>query len=195
MHQAHQNRRIPLSHDAEFHLKKHCPEDLDPLYRSHKANCGPATVAALLERNITDVIEYFPHFPRRPWTNINQMQKAFKNAGILVEKPISRTCPDRGAVLVQFCGPWGDSTTQSSRALKNTHWIAIDCDFVYDINWNGWLPLQVWEAMIYSQFKLMNPKISGWEVRSSLNYSGRKPIALLSRSEQIQLGEFQLLGV
>lgn len=77
--------------------------------------------------------------------------------------------PKSGFVLLQFCGPWGDASYESAAALKRTHWVAIRNELIYDINWGSWIPIFAWETIVYPMFRMYEPRITGWEIRSAIS--------------------------
>lgn len=58
------------------------PDDLGLAQRLFQANCGPASFAALVGTLITDIIRFFPHFPREPHTSIPHMRRALQDCGV-----------------------------------------------------------------------------------------------------------------
>jgi hypothetical protein len=144
-----------------------CPSDVRLASRLKGANCGPASYAAAFERDVLEVMSRFPQFPKRPYTTTRQMEEAFEADGIVTER-LDREFPADGVALLQFIGPWGDETTNSSAALKRTHWVGVKGELMYDLNWGAWLPLISWEAVVYPMFADFEPRISGWTVRCGL---------------------------
>lgn len=163
-----------------------CPTDLQLASRLHRANCGPAAYAATFERNVLEVMECFPQFPRKPYTTCAQMISAFSKSGHVVRK-VNGLWPVDGVALLQFLGPWGNEKSPSSAALRYTHWVGVKRDLIYDLNWGAWLPLLSWEALVYPMFTDFEPKISGWKVRCGLQIEnsnlGHTPTQFAQASE------------
>ena len=81
------------------------PWDIDVARINFGANCGPAAFAAVTQKEVCRVMQYFPHFPGCNWTNLTQMLRAFAMSGYgtCVERCAA---PSRGVALVQWLGPW-----------------------------------------------------------------------------------------
>ena len=74
--------------------------------------------------------------------------------------------PTAGLCLIQFAGPWtGRGFAQA--ALAYTHWIAILGEYVFDINWSGWLPRENWESVVLDELLNCFPTATGWRVLTS----------------------------
>lgn len=137
------------------------PADVEEAYRLHKANCGPAALAAILERPVEEVMSYFgPNWPG--FTNPTRMLEAVKHAcwdlrsderrlgyatfpkvrAIDVRRephPDERPWPAPGVALIQWGGSWTRPGVPVAAAYQHTHWVAAQHDaggtlMVYDIN-------------------------------------------------------------
>ena len=99
------------------------------------------------------------------WTNRTQMGKALINVGARF-KFKKHSFPSRGLCLIQWTGPWVESSFRGSD-LAYTHWIAVAENYVFDINWGGWLPFTAWEDVVIHSLLRCNDKATGWTILSS----------------------------
>jgi hypothetical protein len=158
----HQRR----ARNASSILKRRVPVDIEEANAECGANCGPAALAAVLGVDVSDVMGAFPQFPDRTYTNASDMGRALEHEGYSFEVQ-KHALPKKGVSLIQFVGSWGDASSSNSSALKRTHWIAVDRDLVFDLNWGSWLTLRAWEFGVLPMFQLVEPGIMSWEPRLS----------------------------
>jgi hypothetical protein len=94
-----------MNANREAAIPSFVPWDTEIARINFGANCGPAVFAAVTEREVCRVMQYFPHFPQRSWTNLTQMLRAFLEAGCGTQ--VQRcAAPSHGVALVQWLGPW-----------------------------------------------------------------------------------------
>jgi len=141
------------------------PPDLKEMARLLGVNCGPAAYAALIGRKILDVIDLFPQYPERPWTSRTQMKGVLKSSNLSWEAT-NDALPENGLCLVQFNGPWSNYSYRLAQ-LRHSHWIAVKNGFVYDVNWEGWLPTQNWEEVVLDELMKVRKRCDGWGVLAS----------------------------
>lgn len=144
------------------------PSDVLLAHRMFEANCGPAALAAILSLQVCNVMQFFPHFPRRPYTNLTHMREAL--ARCQLEALASASFPDFGLTLIQFEGPWTDSVGRSTPrwAAHYRHWIGVANGAVYDVNLGRWTTCEEWEASVLNVFRVAWPRLTGWRVERSL---------------------------
>jgi hypothetical protein len=124
------------------------PTDVDEAHRRYGATCGPIALAALVERNVAEVMKWFPHFPERCYTNGNHMQAAMDDAGLKffwVNDQWPGDTRRRGVAWIQLEGSWLNPGVPMGAALSRTHWVAYRGLFVYDPNVGHWQHREVWE--------------------------------------------------
>lgn len=141
------------------------PEDVLFALEIFGANCGPASFAAFLERNVCDVMKYFRHFPMRQWTTLGEMEKALSECEALWQK-INGKLPEAGLSLISFTGPWSQNW---AGRLRHSHWIAYKQHQVFDINVNGWTTSDNWQSLVIPHLINEIPRCTGWEVLTSLD--------------------------
>ncbi len=140
------------------------PWDIDVARINFGATCGPAAFAAVTEREVCRVMQYFPHFPDRRWTNLTQMLQAFASAGFTtrVEKCAA---PTRGVALVQWLGPWTAKDFFSRWSLVHTHWVGVEGDWIFDHNADGWQTAGEWSTGIAAELMAEVPRATGWRIK------------------------------
>lgn len=153
------------------------PWDIDVARINFGANCGPAAFAAVTQREVCRVMQYFPHFPERRWTNLTKMLQAFADAGYAtrVEKCAA---PSRGVALVQWLGPWTEKQFFSRWSLVHTHWVGVADDWVFDHNACCWQPLDEWSAGIAAQLIAEVPGATGWRIKYGVEVTKETQIDL-----------------
>ena len=97
------------------------------------------------------------------------MERASKAAGYSYECK-REAWPTAGLCLIQFTGPWTERDFTQA-ALQHTHWIAVLGEYVFDINWNGWLPRANWEEVVLEELLMFCRSSTGWEVFDKLQTS------------------------
>lgn len=122
-------------------LKLTAPADVDLAHRMFRANCGPASFAALVGALVLDVIQYFPHFPHSPHTSIPQMRKAINLYG--AEYCSGNDWPQAGLCILQLQGPW-IAKKRFFESARHRHWVASNQGHVYDVNARSWMPYNRW---------------------------------------------------
>jgi hypothetical protein len=127
--------------------------------------CGVLAFAAIARMKVDRVESFFPQIQSRPWINRTTMEKALRAAGKEFRKG-EPTWPAYGLCLVHFTGPWTKRGFPLA-ILSHTHWIAVDREYVYDINWNGWLPKHNWEDVVLQQLISNRPRATGWQILST----------------------------
>lgn len=140
------------------------PWDIEVAHINFGANCGPAAFAAVTQREVCRVMQYFPHFPERCWTNLTQMVRAFGDAGYTtrVEKCAA---PSRGVALVQWLGPWTEKQFFSRWSLFHTHWVGIHDDWIFDHNDCRWQTLTEWSVGTGARLIAEVPRATGWRIK------------------------------
>jgi hypothetical protein len=53
-------------------------------------------------------------------------------------------------------------------SLSQTHWVGVFQGCFYDVNWQGWLPIPIWEELVLSQLEFGTKPVIGWAVRNAL---------------------------
>lgn len=120
-------------------------------------SCGPTAFAAIAGITITEAASFFPF--DTPWTNRSRMEQALKAFGWRFTK-LNETWPRLGLCLIHWRGPWTDRGYAHS-ILQRTHWVAVIGDYVFDVNWRGWLPKENWEDAVVAEL-LLNSASRDW---------------------------------
>jgi hypothetical protein len=141
------------------------PEGLDTVINDGIATCGPISFSAITGCSAREALLFFPHVRERPWTNRTQMERALFEAGFDHECKHMKW-PTTGLCLIQITGPWTERRFEQA-ALKHTHWVAVLGEYVFDINWGGWLPRKNWEEIVMDELLMYSPGASGWRVHTS----------------------------
>lgn len=123
------------------------------------AGCGPMAFAALAGVSRNELAKYFPDVCDRSWTNRRDMENAFRAFGLEFKKQ-ANSWPTVGLCLIHWTGPW--SSGHHTQILKRTHWVAVIDDYVFDINWQGWLPKENWEDVVVDELLRSHPRSNGW---------------------------------
>jgi hypothetical protein len=133
------------------------------------ATCGPAAFAALARLHIEAAISYFPDSTNVAWTNRTMMRRALTSIGFDFVH-LSGEWPRVGMCLVHFTGPW-TRRAYPAALLRQTHWVAVCGDYVFDVNWNGWLPRSNWEEVVIEKLLAERRPADGWMVMAAFEVS------------------------
>lgn len=145
------------------------PDGYDRAVFDFGATCGPIAFAAITGQNADAALVYFPELQFRPWTTRTDMQRALSQAGHRYTRQ-HEMWPVAGLCMVQFTGPWTERAFAQA-ALKHTHWIAVLGEYVFDINWGGWLPRENWEDVVLDELIMSRPASNGWRVLTGYELS------------------------
>jgi hypothetical protein len=154
------------------------PWDIDVARINFGANCGPAVFAAVTQREVCRVMQFFPHFPDCRWTNLTQMLRAFAVAGYTTDLHRCAS-PPRGLALVQFLGPWTEKNFFSRWSLIHTHWVGVEGKWIFDHNAGCWQTLDEWSEGTATELIAMVPRATGWRIKYGVE---------LTRAGKIDLG-------
>lgn len=120
------------------------PTDIEQAAESWNANCGPCSLAAILDRSLAETRLLLDGFEQRGYMNVTHVLKALEAAGVKFwcrSRP-NEDRPACGLVFIQ----WGGHEKKPVRAqYKFTHWIAVDGDVVFEVNapqlvsWDEWI--------------------------------------------------------
>ena len=130
--------------------------------RMFGANCGPGALAASLSLETLNVMQFFPHFPERPFTSVVHMRAAFARCRLQTLE--GRDLPKYGVALLQFEGAWTDTATKPIWIARYRHWIAVRGQAVYDVNFRQWIDLAQWELGVIDAFRAVWPTVTGWRI-------------------------------
>jgi hypothetical protein len=138
------------------------PVGLDDTVQETKVTCGPVSFAAITGMTLPEATSCFSSIEVRSWTTRTDMERA------LLKAQLSYTCqagvwPHTGLCLIQFTGPW-TRRQFAQAALKHTHWIAVLGEYIFDINWSGWLPRRNWEDVVLWELLASRSAADGWRV-------------------------------
>lgn len=128
-------------------------------------SCGPAAFAALARLGLEAAIDYFPDSAQRAWTNRTMMRRALRAIGFDFAHT-SGMWPHIGLCLLHFTGPW-TRRGYPAAVLQHTHWVAVYGEYVFDINWNGWLPRANWEEVVIENLLAQRLLADGWMVMTA----------------------------
>jgi hypothetical protein len=143
------------------HALTHLESLGDPLPDDCEIGCGPTAFAALGGVPLGELKAYFPELERRPWINRKEMECALQGFGWNFVKTDS-SWPNLGLCFIHWCGPWTDRGYAHS-ILQRTHWVAVIGEYVFDINWRGWLPKENWEDVVVPDLLQNHSRANGWK--------------------------------
>jgi hypothetical protein len=157
----------------EFALSSTCypvPDDLALSAHLYRANCGPASFAAVTGLLITDIIRFFPQFPTDPHTNIPQMKSALSRCGISAVD-MTEEWPEDGLSLIQITGPWTDRTWSHS-ACSHRHWVGVRNGYIYEVNEHAWMEFAGWSRSM-GERAATRPSATGWTLLKTLRLASQ----------------------
>lgn len=128
------------------------------------ATSGLVSLAAISGKTVPEAVRCFPDFqPNRQASRID-MEAALVSANLTFNRK-PKTWPEEGLCLIQFTrsltGPG------FGHAKNDTHWVAILGEYVFDINWGGWLPHANWEDVVLYEILASKPESDEWRVVTS----------------------------
>jgi hypothetical protein len=145
------------------------------------ANCGPAALAVVAGKPLTEIRPYMGDFESKGYTNPTLMFACLNalgihwnprkpGRGILAFPDKLDSWPDFGLVRVQWEGPWTAPGVPIRVRYRHTHWIACmriedEEPNIFDVNAmcvGGWIPLSEWRgSLVPWLLKQCEPKASG----------------------------------
>jgi hypothetical protein len=154
------------------------------------ANCGPAAIAAILGKTLSEIRPYLGDFEKKGYTNPTLMYEALNNLCSDWRRR-EKVWPHYGLARIQWEGPWTAPGVPMAARYRHTHWVGAqrfgraDEIWVFDINCmcvGGWVPLDEWSDQVVPWLlKECQPKASGkWhithgiEVRRSSTSEGNR---------------------
>jgi hypothetical protein len=142
------------------------PTDVELANHLFDANCGPASLAAILSIQICDLMALFDQFPESPYTSRQKMEDILKEARVLFLT--TSDLPAFGLALIQFEGPWSSSPSTARWAGRYSHWIGVSGDQFYEINCDRWTDRREWETNVATALVASYPSATGWRVKLGL---------------------------
>ena len=124
-----------MTFDTLYH-----PPDVIAASDEWQASCGPAALAAILQRPLAQTRSLLAGYDQRRYMNPTQMQLALDGARCWWKKlRPSEDGPLYGLVFGQWLGPWCDAGKSVRAAYRYTHWVGVAyCQdagvMLYDIN-------------------------------------------------------------
>lgn len=153
-----------------------------------RVSCGHLAFAALARLPWEAALLFFPEVSEKPWINRKTMERALRTIGYdYVRSPAQ--WPSIGLCLLHFTGPW-TRRGYPAAVLQNTHWIAVHEEYVFDVNWNGWLPRQNWEEVVLEELLTRRLMADGWvvmtsyEIGSALDFSVSAALYIATSTQQ-----------
>lgn len=141
------------------------PPDIQEAYERFGANCGPASFAAVRRSPVSEVMPFFPGFPEKDWTTVGAMRRALAAAN-LPFKDIKNELPLLGLALLQL--EINEKPLHPLFSLSHTHWVGVAGGCFFDVNWGGWLPIPVWEQVVFPKFRFGAKPATGWHLRNAI---------------------------
>lgn len=137
------------------------PPDVTAAAEAWKASCGPAALAAVLQRPLAQVRPLLAGYDQRGSMNPTHMQRALNGARCWWQ-PLRRGAdgPSYGLAFVQWLGPWCNEGVPVAVAYRYTHWVGVAfCHdtglMLYDINASSaaredgaWVPWTWWHEEV-----------------------------------------------
>lgn len=158
------------------------PPDVDEQHRIWRANCGPASVAAVLHKPIADVRRLIEAAQGGRFAG-------YMHAGHLVDVlrmshlgPVQRKIDQRGVrdwpvglglAVLQIDGPWCDPHVPYKARFAYTHIVASSGggDVIYDVNAGAWLARGVWDSEVMVELVRDTKRATGWHTSSVIEVS------------------------
>jgi hypothetical protein len=122
--------------------------------------CGPLAFAAIAGIPVHELHTFFPKIADRPWINRTEMERALLGFGWEFMK-VASGWPSLGLCFIHWSGPWTDRG-YAHGVLQRTHWVAVVGDYVFDVNWRGWLPKENWEDVVVPELLQNHNRACGW---------------------------------
>lgn len=120
------------------------PPDIEEANQLWHANCGPCSVAAILNLPVNGVRELFDGFEHRGYANITHIKDALDRAGVNYYNA-GAGLPKHGLAFIQ----WGGHEGKPQKVqYRYTHWIAIKGDIVFDVNAPHLTTLESWKDVM-----------------------------------------------
>lgn len=163
-----QTRTAQLGTGVDFFPSgtRQAPADVHLAHRLFSANCGPASLAAVLSVQVCDVITLFDQFPDHPYTTRKKMEEVLRGCGL--EFVLTEDFPDFGLALIQFEGRWSRLAGSERWAGKYSHWTGVSGAQIYDINADEWTDRAEWESTMIPILLAEYPGASGWRLKRGL---------------------------
>lgn len=166
-------------------------DDLDRAHATWHCNCGPGSVAAILDLTLDEVRPSFSAagFDVKRYTNPTMMFEVLTACG----RPWQRVqtsrlsgsaahMPQWGLFRIQWQGPWTHTDANPRWAYRHTHWIGAakrqsDGSIgVFDVNamratqaGDGWVALADWESVIRPAITAEIPRATGgWHITHAI---------------------------
>lgn len=140
------------------------PSDCEQAYDVFGANCGPASIAAILNRNVMDIRSYLDGFEQRKYMNPTHV-KATLDKMRIGYKVLGTQMPINGLVFIQWGGHENKPITAQYRF---THWIAIEYGTVFEVNAPQIVTWQQWQKVMPGIIKEEGHGNGSFFIRSAL---------------------------
>jgi hypothetical protein len=172
---------MPLLKDIIKPERLFSPPDVEQASDEWGANCGPAALAAITGRTLAQVrpVVEASDFEQRGYMNPTHVKTALSALGLRFT--VHGSWVRRGLLFVQWGGPWLKPGVPIGAAYRNTHWIAVDGAWVYDVNAShtahgGWIMRSAWDRPdvgLAAWIMQHTPRCDGtWTVRTGLFIEG-----------------------
>lgn len=148
-------------------------------------NCGPGALCAVLDLTPDELRPKMGDFEAKGYTNPTLMADVLRAHGVRYRQAYRSDAPGRcalafGLMRVQWAGPWTRPGVPMAARYRQTHWVAMADDEVFDINAicvGGWISRHEWETKLAPWLiREACPKGSGewwpthgWEIPTSAN--------------------------
>ena len=157
------------------------PPDVQDACKVWAASCGPAALAAILQRSLLQTRCLLAGYDQRGYMNPTHMQLALGGARCWWEtlRP-GEDGPSYGLAFVQWLGPWCGEGKSVRAAYRYTHWVGVAyCQdaglMLYDINARSetsaagaWVPWAWWHEEVRP---MITETIKGAPGGSSIRWS------------------------
>jgi hypothetical protein len=146
------NNRPAMQQRVRFTLS-----DAEDAAASFGFNCGPAALCAVLNLTPTELRPHLLDFEQKGHTNPSLMANILRGLGVQFRQSYRGDAPapmpavQFGLVRVQWAGPWTRPNVPMRVRYRQTHWIAVAGNEVFDVNAmcvGGWLPFAEWAEQL-----------------------------------------------
>jgi hypothetical protein len=140
------------------------PPDIQQSYEVWGANCGPCSLAAVLNLSVNDVRGLFDGFESRGYTNPTHLKAALDRARVKY-RAVGPNLPRYGLAFIQ----WGGHETKPIKAqYRFTHWIGIAGEVVFEVNAPHLTTFQSWRKIMPAAIKEEGQGNGAYSIRAGI---------------------------